>query len=108
MIGSSVLMTICNCKSGGKQKNHQKISWQNASMWLFAGGHHLNIIFGGLEPRTLNQRYTHRVLQIIQLKLILLCVWAERAVLGSAKLFYNSYIKFKQANTYTIQCMGRA
>ena len=31
------------------------------------------------------QRYTYRVLQIIQMKLILLCVWAERAVLGSAK-----------------------
>ena len=25
-------------------------------MWLFAGGHHLNIIFGGLEPRTLNTK----------------------------------------------------
>ena len=31
------------------------------------------------------QRYTYRVLQTIQMKLILLCVWAERAVLGSAK-----------------------
>ena len=31
------------------------------------------------------QRYTYRVLQTIQLKLILLCVWAERAVLGSSK-----------------------
>ena len=26
------------------------------------------------------QRYTYRVLQTIQMKLILLCVWAERAV----------------------------
>ena len=32
-----------------------------------------------------NQRYTYRVLQTIQMKLILLCVWAERAILGSAK-----------------------
>ena len=31
------------------------------------------------------QRYTYRVLQTIQMKLILLCVWAEWAVLGSAK-----------------------
>ena len=31
------------------------------------------------------QRYTYRVLQTIQIKLILLCVWAERAVLGNAK-----------------------
>ena len=31
------------------------------------------------------QRYTYRVLQTIQMKLILLWVWAERAVLGWAK-----------------------
>ena len=37
------------------------------------------------------QRYTYRVLQTIQTKLILLCVWAERAVLGSAK----TALKFK-------------
>ena len=29
--------------------------------------------------------YTYRVLQTIQVELILLCVWAEPAVLGSAK-----------------------
>ena len=34
---------------------------------------------------TVQQRYTYRVLQIVQMKLILLCVWAERAILGSAK-----------------------
>ena len=34
-----------------------------------------------------SQRYTYRVLQTIQMKLILLCVWAERAVLGSAKTY---------------------
>ena len=38
-----------------------------------------------------NQRYTYRVLQTIQMKLILLCVWAERALLGSAK----TDLKFK-------------
>ena len=38
-----------------------------------------------------NQRYTYRVLQTIQMKLILLWVWAERAVLGRAK----TALKFK-------------
>ena len=31
------------------------------------------------------QSYIYQVLQTIQMKLILLCVWAESAVLGSAK-----------------------
>ena len=38
------------------------------------------------------QRYTYGVLQTIQMKLIFLCVWAERVVLGSAKTAFN----FKQ------------
>ena len=37
------------------------------------------------------QRYTYRVLQTIQMKLILLCVWADKALLGSAK----NALKFK-------------
>ena len=37
------------------------------------------------------QRYTYRVLQTIQMKLILLCVWADQAVLGSSK----TALKFK-------------
>ena len=37
------------------------------------------------------QRYTYRVLQTIQMKLIFLCVWAEQAILGSAK----TALKFK-------------
>ena len=37
------------------------------------------------------QRYTYRVLQTIQMKLILSCVWAERAILGRAK----TALKFK-------------
>ena len=37
------------------------------------------------------QRYTYRVLQTIQIKLILLCVWAEPAILESAK----TALKFK-------------
>ena len=32
-----------------------------------------------------DQRYTYRVLQTIQMKLVLLCVWAEGAVHGRAK-----------------------
>ena len=43
------------------------------------------------EPLDLGQRYTYRVLQTIQMKLILLCVWAEPAVLGSTK----TALKFK-------------
>ena len=38
-----------------------------------------------------NQRYTYRILQTIQMKPILLWVWAERAVLGRAK----TALKFK-------------
>ena len=37
------------------------------------------------------QRYTYRVLQTIQMKLMLLCVWVEPAVLGSTK----TALKFK-------------
>ena len=40
---------------------------------------------------TINQRYTYRVLQTIQMKLILSWVWAEWAVLGRAK----TALKFK-------------
>ena len=44
-------------------------------------------------PKSLGvgQKYTYRVLQTIQMKLILLCVSAERAVLGSTK----TALKFK-------------
>ena len=38
---------------------------------------------------TTSQRYTYKVLQTIQVKLILLCVWAERAVLGRAKTAFK-------------------
>ena len=36
-----------------------------------------------VQYSTREQIYTYRVLQTIQMKLILLCVWAEPAVLGS-------------------------
>ena len=48
-------------------------------------------VFLNLSEAQPEQRYTYRVLQTIQMKLILLCVWAERAVLGSAK----TTLKFK-------------
>ena len=34
---------------------------------------------------SLSQRYKYTVLQTLQMKFILLCDWAERAILGSAK-----------------------
>ena len=37
------------------------------------------------------QRYTYRVLQTIQIELILLCVWAEPAILSSTR----TALKFK-------------
>ena len=43
------------------------------------------------------QRYTYRVLQTIQMKLMLLCFWAEPAVLGSNK----TALKFKYENRLT-------
>ena len=44
-----------------------------------------------LHSVTSVQRYTYRVLQTIQMKLILLCVWAEPSILGSVK----TALKFK-------------
>ena len=51
----------------------------------------LSIEIPGSGFPSLYQRYTYRVLQTIQMKLIPLCVWAEQAVLGSTK----SALKFK-------------
>ena len=44
-----------------------------------------------MEFQDQGQRYTYIVLQTIQMKLILLCVWAEPAVMGSTK----TALKFK-------------
>ena len=41
------------------------------------------------------------------MKLILLCVWAEQAILDSAKTALNSNMKFRQANTNKIQSMAQ-
>jgi hypothetical protein len=43
-------------------------------------------IFSAFFLRSRDIHITYRVLQTMQMKLILLCVWAERAVLGSAKI----------------------
>jgi hypothetical protein len=47
------------------------------NLWIFFTAEHLRLC-----P-------AYRVLQTIQMKLILLCVWAERAVLGSARIALN-------------------
>ena len=43
-------------------------------------------MFCTYDVSNLPQRYTYRVLQTIQMKLILLWFWAELAVLGSTKI----------------------
>ena len=51
----------------------------------------LNEHFRNYKKGHNSQRYTYRVLQTIQMKLILLCAWAEPAILGSTK----TALKFK-------------
>ena len=51
----------------------------------------MELDFIGLELQTRPQSYIYQVLQTIQMKLILLCVWAEPAILGSTK----TALKFK-------------
>ena len=45
----------------------------------------LDLGLHGLPLLGQGQRYTYRVLQTIQMEVVLLCVWAEPAVLDSAK-----------------------
>ena len=52
-------------------------------------------LFHVYRPLYEKERYTYRVLQTIQMKLILLCVWAERAVWAVLKLLKNSNMKFR-------------
>ena len=65
-------------------RNCQKLCWEKIP--TISRITSLQVIF-----QNLTQRYTDRVLQTIQMKLILLWVWAERAVLGRAK----TALKFK-------------
>ena len=65
-----------------------------AKLWAQKGGLHCSSLPQlALGSRDLSQaqRYTDRVLQTIQMKLILLWVWAGQAVLGRAK----TALKFK-------------
>ena len=52
-------------------------------------------------------RDIHIVLQTIQMKLILLCVWAEPAVLGSAKTALKLKYEIQLGNTNAIQRIGQ-
>ena len=65
------------------EKIHNRIIWAEMNIKLLK-------VFG-LIMISIRDIHTCRVLQTIQMKLILLCVWAERAVLGSAKIA----LKFK-------------
>ena len=51
----------------------------------------------------LQQRYTYRVLQTIQMKLMLLCVWAERAFLGSAKTAFKFKYEIKVVQLHKVE-----
>ena len=62
----------------------EEISVEIELVIAFLGGHVVQ-----------SQRYTFTVLQTIQMKLILFSVWAEWAILGSAKTASNSNMKFK-------------
>ena len=72
-----------------------------ASLFVSASMHNLQHIFPQIikkknqyrfrGKRGYSQRYTYRMLQTIQMKPILLCVWAKPAIFGSAK----TALKFK-------------
>ena len=74
-------------KEGARSVKVQKIPATDPSVCFFCPNHIRQI----LRNPDLAQRCTYRVIQTIQMKLILLCVWAEWAVLGSAK----TALKFK-------------
>ena len=75
------------CQVVLKPSWHAEMQLQSRSLWLEA--RKIAIPIGKFyQPR---QRYTYRVLQTIQMKLILLWVLTEQAVLGSAK----TALKFK-------------
>ena len=68
-----------------------KIRWKKHEIYTYR----ISYFWNGLGEREKNwgwnQSYTYQVLQTIQIEHILLCVWAEPAVLGSAK----TTLKFK-------------
>ena len=58
------------------------VDWCSADKSKRSNVFEVNIYILGIYFLTTSQRYTYRVLQTIQMKLLLLFVWAERAVLG--------------------------
>ena len=78
MVDGVVWTTYVMPMVSSKNKNYMCINMQYSSVFTNATWRN-------------HQRYTYRVLQAIQMKLILLSVWAERAILGSAK----TALKFK-------------
>ena len=81
----------CGASYSSLHSNHMysSIVWSSSSVaiwWPRKTKNGLTSFFLGWR-----QRYSYRVLQTIQMKLILLWVWAERAVLGRAK----TALKFK-------------
>ena len=70
-----------------EHRNHAELT-ETSNNWAFAVLEVPNDYCTKKHPA---QRYTYRVLQTIQMKLILLCVWAEPAVLGSMR----TALKFK-------------
>ena len=78
--------------------NHsENYSVQNLFIWLYITNIFFRVFFLHIEVMLLlpDQRYTYRVLQTIQMKLILLCLWAELVVLGSTKTALKSNMKFR-------------
>ena len=66
-------------------------------------------IIGPITNPLRQQRYTYKVLQTTQIKLKLLCDWAELAILGSTKTALKFKYKIKIGYyTYKIQCMGHS
>ena len=51
-----------------------------------------------------DQRYTYRVLQRIQMKLILWCVWVEPAGLGSTKTALKFKYEIQMSFQQAIEC----
>ena len=64
-------------------------------------------IIGPITNPLRQQRYTYKVLQTTQIKLILLCDWAMLPFWVALKLLENSNTKCEYAITHGIQCMGQ-
>ena len=81
----AVVKNCLNCTRKLGLKIIFRIAWDYYAADIYDGVWYEFVLW------TIQQRYTYRVLQTIQMKLILLWVWADRAVLGRAK----TALKFK-------------